>query len=345
VNQVVLRTLAITLTLSGCWNASEGRDKTAPPADTGPGPIAATNEGETDVVNPRMLRRFKPVHAATTTGRDPKVELGKKLFLDPRLSHDGRVSCDSCHDLRRYGVDGTALSIGIGHQTGTRNAPTVYNAFANFTQFWDGRAATLEEQAKGPILNPAEMGSHEEEVAAVLAQAPDYDAPFKKAFPGTENVKDLDHVAIAIAAFERTLVTPSRWDAFLLGDSRALSREEQQGLKVFINSGCMVCHTGVNLGGASFERLGVVEPWPNTSDRGRMNVTGSPSDSMLFKVPTLRNVSRTAPYFHDGSAATLAEAVQRMGRHQLGLDLNEAETGAIVAWLDTLTGDLPAMEP
>jgi cytochrome c peroxidase len=223
-----------------------------------------------------------------------------------------------------------------------RNAPTVYNAAGSFVQFWDGRAPNVEEQAKGPLLNPTEMAFGDpEEVLRKLRSIAGYAPLFEKAFPNESGPMTFDNVGRAIGAFERGLVTTGRWDRYLAGEREALTRPEREGLRVFLNVGCMVCHTGQLLGGSMFEKVGVVEPWPNQSDRGRAAVTHATSDVMVFKVPTLRNVAETAPYFHDGSVARLEEAVRMMGRHQLGLELNDAEINAICTWLRSLTGEIP----
>jgi cytochrome c peroxidase len=257
-------------------------------------------------------------------------------------SQEATQSCNSCHDLEAYGVDGARTSTGNGGARGTRNAPTVYNAAGFVAQFWDGRAATVEEQAKGPILNSSEMAMRSPaEVMTRVSGIPGYEADFKQAFSGDPDPMTFDNLANAIGAFERKLVTPGRWDRFLDGDTAQLSPEEKAGLKTFLNVGCMVCHTGPFLGGSMFAKVGLVEPWPNQVDMGRFEVTKDARDKMYFKVPTLRNIEKTAPYFHDGSGATLEDAVKMMGQHQLGIELSPEETGSIVTWLRCLTGELP----
>lgn len=298
-------------------------------------------------VNPRLLRRFQPLPASLDDDKNTrtadKVDLGRMLFFDTRLSKDGDLSCDSCHSLADYGVDHQRFSLGHARQRGGRNAPTVYNAGGHFAQFWDGRARNVEEQAQGPILNPVEMAMPDAaHVVSALKAVPGYVSAFHAAFPADSDPVTFDNVGRAIGAFERGLVTPSRWDDYLRGNSAALTTSEKEGLKTFLNVGCMVCHTGAFLGGSMFERVGVVEPWPNQTDRGRQQVTKVAGDAMMFKVPTLRNVEHTAPYFHDGSAATLEDAVRMMGRHQLGLEMSDTEVGAIVTWLKSLTGSPPA---
>jgi cytochrome c peroxidase len=305
---------------------------------------ATRSEGE---VNPRLLRRFKPVRATLASADAPQsdalLDLGRMLFFDKRLSKDKDLSCNSCHALDHYGVDGEATSVGAKGERGRRNSPTVYNAAGHFTAFWDGRAASVEEQAKGPILNPAEMGMPDSAaVITTLQGIPGYLAAFRAAFPGEAAPVTYDNVGRAIGAFERNLVTPSRWDRYLAGDKPALTAPEVAGLKLFTDLGCMTCHTGEFVGGSMFQKVGVVSPWPNQGDQGRFEVTKDSSDRMMFKVPSLRNVAKTAPYFHDGSAKTLEEAVTMMARYQIGEELDAKDVASIVAWLGSLTGDIPA---
>lgn len=298
-------------------------------------------------INPRLLRRFQPLRSQIETPTNPitraKTDLGRMLFFEPRLSKAQTTSCNTCHVLANYGADGLSTSVGHRGQHGTRNSPTVYNAAGFFAQFWDGRAETVEEQATGPILNPVEMALvSPEQGVKVLSSMPEYREAFKQAFPGEAEPLTFDNAARAIAAFERRLTTPSRWDDYLRGNQNALTVPELEGLKVFTNIGCMVCHTGEFVGGAMYQKVGIVEPWPDQHDQGRFSVTNQDTDRMMFKVPTLRNIAKTAPYFHDGSVPTLDAAVRRMGRYQLGLTLSDQEAAAIVTWLGALTGELPA---
>ncbi len=281
-----------------------------------------------------------PIEPARIT-RPALVELGKKLYFDPRLSKSGFISCNSCHNLSMGGSDNLATSIGHNWQKGPINAPTVLNSAMNVAQFWDGRAATLKAQAGGPIANPGEMAFTHELAVEVLSTIPGYVAEFQQAF-GTPAI-DIDRVTGAIAAFEETLVTPNaRFDKWLRGDKRALSLEEERGYDLFKASGCTACHNGPAAGGAAFRKMGVVEPYRTSSPaEGRVAVTGKDADRFNFKVPTLRNVELTYPYFHDGAADTLAESVEVMGRIQLGRRYTPAETASIVAFLKTLTGDQP----
>jgi len=270
------------------------------------------------------------------------VELGRMLYFDTRLSKNHDLSCNSCHDLRNWGQDGKPVSSGHRGQLGARNSPTVYNAAGRHAQFWDGRAADVEEQALGPILNPVEMAQpNEERVIATLKSIPEYVERFKKAFPGEEDPVTFKNVGIAIGAFERGLTTPSRWDEFLAGKEDALTEEEKKGFLKFVEVGCTTCHMGTYVGGTMFQKLGLVHPWPSDKDLGRFAVTNNEADKFVFSVPSLRNVEKTAPYFHDGSVATLEEAVRLMAYHQLGKELKKEEIDSIVAFLKTLTGKIP----
>lgn len=272
------------------------------------------------------------------------VELGKKLYFDTRLSKSGFISCNSCHNLSAGGTDNLKTSIGDHWQQGPINAPTVLNSSMNLAQFWDGRAKDLQAQAGGPIANPGEMASNHALAIEVLQSIPAYVAEFKKVF-GTEKVT-IEEVTKAIAAFEETLVTPnSRFDKWLLGNKKALSADEVAGYKLFKDSGCTGCHNGPAVGGNSFQKMGVVAEYKASSPaEGRVGVTKDEADRMKFKVPTLRNVEMTYPYFHDGAANTLKEAVDTMGRIQLGKNFTADENAKIVAFLKTLTGDQPSFK-
>ena len=283
---------------------------------------------------------IQPISPAKITN-PALVELGKKLYFDPRLSKSGFISCNSCHNLSMGGTDNIPTSIGDKWQQGPINAPTVLNSSLNLAQFWDGRAADLKEQAGGPIANPGEMAFSHTLAVDVLQSIPGYVAEFKKAF-GSDKV-DIEKVTKAIAAFEETLVTPnSRFDKWLKGDKKALSKNELEGYNLFKDSGCVACHNGPAVGGNSFQKMGLVEPYKAASPaEGRSAVTGKDADRFNFKVPTLRNVEMTYPYFHDGAANTLKEAVDIMGRLQLGKKFTDDENAKIVAFLKTLTGDQP----
>ena len=263
-----------------------------------------------------------------------QVELGKKLFFDPRLSLSGFISCNSCHNLSMGGADNLPTSIGHKWQQGPINAPTVLNSSMNVAQFWDGRAADLKEQAGGPIANPGEMAFSHTLAIDVLSSIPQYANEFKLVF-GADEIT-IDHVTEAIAEFEKTLVTPnSRFDQWLLGDPDAITADELKGYELFKQSGCVACHNGPAAGGSSFQKMGLVEPYSTDNPaEGLSAVTGNDADRFKFKVPTLRNVDMTYPYFHDGGAQTLGEAVDIMGRLQLGRKFTAEENNLLVAFLN-----------
>lgn len=298
-------------------------------------------------IDPVKLKAFAPlpeVFPAKDSGiTEEQINLGRMLYYEPRLSKSQKISCNSCHDLARYGVDNEPTSEGHKGQRGDRNSPSVYNAAGHFVQFWDGRAPNVEEQAKGPVLNPVEMAMPgEKQVIAVLKSMPEYVEAFKRAFPADKDPVTYDNLAKAIGAFERKLVTPSRWDKFLKGDENALTDEEKAGFNAFYAAGCQTCHSGALLGGNLFQKMGAVKPYPDASDLGRAKVTKNESDKLFFKVPSLRNVEKTGPYFHSGKVATLDQAVAHMAEYQLGKQLTEAETKSILAFLKSLTGEIPA---
>jgi cytochrome c peroxidase len=298
-------------------------------------------------IDPVKLQAFAPLPEAMPSGTgdltEEKIMLGRMLYYEPRLSKSQGISCNSCHMLDKFGVDGESVSDGHKGQKGSRNSPSVYNAAGHIAQFWDGRAADVEEQAKGPVMNPVEMAMPaEKQVIAVLKSMPEYVQAFKKAFPENKDPVTFDNMANAIGAFERKLVTPARWDKFLRGDQASLTPAEKAGFNTFIAAGCQTCHAGAYLGGNLYQKLGVTKPYPDQSDQGRFLVTKSEGDKMLFKVPSLRNVEMTGPYFHSGKVPTLEETVAQMGEYQLGRRLNDAETKSIVTWMKTLTGDIPA---
>jgi len=270
-----------------------------------------------------------------------EVELGKKLFFEPRLSKSAFISCNSCHNLATGGADNLKSSIGHGWQLGPINSPTVYNSSYNLAQFWDGRAKDLFEQAGGPIANPGEMAFTHKLAVKTLNSIPEYQKEFKTVY-GVKTIK-IKNVQKAIAAFEETLVTPnSRFDKWLNGNDKALTANELTGYENFKKFGCIGCHNGPAVGGTSYQKFGLVHPYTkDTKTMGRFAVTKNPADKYLFKVPTLRNIELTAPYFHDGDTWDLDEAVRLMAWHQLGLKPNEKEVKSIVAFLKTLTGELP----
>jgi cytochrome c peroxidase len=298
-------------------------------------------------VNTEALSLFEPLPAVMNSSDNPmtdvKVKLGRILYYDPRLSANQEISCNSCHPLDAYGADSKRVSTGFQNQKGNRNAPTVYNAAGHFVQFWDGRAPTVEEQAKGPITNPVEMAMHSgSEAVQVIKSMPEYVALFQTAFPNDSDPVTYNNMALAIGAFERGLVTPSRWDAFIRGDSSALTNAEKSGFNTFAATGCQWCHYGLYVGGAVYQKLGVVKPWPSQTDQGRYQVTKDEDDKMVFKVPSLRNIKKTGPYFHDGSVATLDNAIRNMAVHQRGVTLTDARVKSIETWMASMTGEVPS---
>ena len=292
---------------------------------------------------------IQPITAAKVT-KPAMVELGKKLFFDPRLSKSGFISCNSCHNLSMGGSDNLKTSIGDHWHQGPINAPTVLNSSLSLAQFWDGRAADLKAQAGGPIANPGEMGFSHALAVGVLESIPAYKDEFNKVF-GSDKI-DIDKVTLAIAEFEKTLVTPnSRFDKWLKGNKKAITADELAGYKLFKESGCVACHNGPAVGGNSYQKMGVVEPYVTSNPAtGRVGVTGVDADRFKFKVPSLRNIELSYPYFHDGAANTLTDAVNTMGRIQLGKQFSAEDNAKIVSFLKTLTGDrvsilLPILPP
>lgn len=336
--------LAASFALAACGGGDDARTApAAPEAEVKEAPEAAPVAEEK--AEPKHAAFFAPLPAEAVSDANPiteaKVALGRQLYYDTRLSKNHDLSCNSCHQLDKFGQDGEPTSPGHKGQRGGRNSPTVFNAALHLSQFWDGRAADVEEQAKGPILNPIEMGMPgEDHVLTVVNSIPQYVDAFKEAFPGDEPAVTYDNLAKAIGAFERKLLTPSPFDAYLQGDADALTAEQLRGLDTFVEVGCTACHAGVTVGGGMYQKLGLVEAWPNQDDKGRSDVTGNEAEAMFFKVPSLRNVTKTGPYFHDGSVAELTEAVRMMGKHQLGKELSDEQVGDIVAFLGALEGTI-----
>lgn len=275
-----------------------------------------------------------------------KLALGRMLYFDPRLSASHAISCASCHSIGLGGADNESTSIGHRWQHGGRNAPTVFNAAYNMAQFWDGRAKDLFEQAGGPMVNPVEMASPQDHIVEQLKSLPAYNDYFAKAFPGGGDPVTLENVQKAIAVFEATLTTPNApFDKYLRGDNNALNGQQKAGLQLFMDKGCSTCHNGVNMGGGMYAKFGV-QSSPGAKllppgDLGRFAVTKDEADRYSYKVPTLRNIALTAPYFHTGGVWDLNEAITIMGKAQLGADLTPDETAKIAAFLGALTGDTP----
>ena len=298
----------------------------------------------------RALEMFEPLPSTVPMLNDnpvtpEKTDLGKALFFDPRMSASGVFSCHSCHNLSTGGDDNMSTSIGHGWQRGPRNSPTVLNAVFNEAQFWDGRAADLAEQAKGPVQAGVEMANTPENVIETLNSMPQYVDWFEASFPGETDPVTFDNFARAIEAFQATLITPSPFDAWLNGNDNALNAQEKAGLEAFMDQGCASCHSGVNLGGNGYYPFGLVEK-PGAEilppdDRGRYQVTETATDEYVFRASPLRNIELTAPYFHSGEVWSLEQAVAVMGLSQLGADLDEEDVQDITAFLKSLTGDQP----
>jgi cytochrome c peroxidase len=336
---------ASAVLLLGAGMLVAGCSKRPPAPGATATPVAAVPEGQTDEipVSVRILFRPLPQKMPGSDQDTPeRIALGRRLFFERGISLTNAQSCNDCHrlDAGRGGVDNRATSPGTMGISGTRNAPTVLNAGFQRMQFWDGRAADLVEQVKGPLLNPLEMAMRTEaDVVNRLRADPNYPPAFARAFPGPAEPLTFDHVAAALAAFERTLITPSRFDRYLGGQTEALTDTEQRGLELFQHVGCVECHDSILVGGRRMRKLGVYHPYSNPSDQGRFEVTHEPQDRFVFKVPLLRNVTRTAPYFHDGRVYTLAEAIRLMAWMQLDVRLDFSEIDEIVAFLYALEAE------
>jgi len=314
-------------------DADQSAEKVVETAPTGP---------DRAVLRERARKAFGELPDLAASESNPvtpeKIVLGRMLYFDTRLSKNHDISCNSCHDLAAFGVDGEPTSPGHKGQRGNRNSPTVYNAALHIAEFWDGRAPDVEAQAKGPVLNPVEMAMPSEEaVVAVLTSIPGYAPLFAAAFPDDAEPITYDNMARAIGAFERRLITADRLDAFVSGQDAALSDEQLAGLQEFLDVGCVTCHSGPTIGGGIYRKLGLVKPYP-VDDPGRFTVTGNEADRFVFKVPSLRNVAMTWPYFHNGSIAALQEVIGVMARHQLGIELSHEQIERIETFLGALTG-------
>jgi cytochrome c peroxidase len=298
-----------------------------------------------DTLTPEvMMSYFKPLPSEMEAGdyqvTNELTHLGRMLFYDPRLSINQQMSCNTCHLLNDYGVDGLTTSLGHDGKPVSRNAPTVYNAAFHIAQFWDGRSVGVEDQAGGPMLAAAEMGMPDAAyVESVVKSIPGYEQYFVAAF-GNEEPVNFENIKTAIGAFERRLVTPARIDRYMLGDVSALTEEELIGAQTFVSVGCIGCHNGMGFGGLMYGKLGQAVPY-EVEDTGRAAVTGNDADQNVFKVPSLRNITETGPYLHDGSIATIEEMVALMGKYQLARDLTAEEIDSIVTFLGALKGDIP----
>jgi len=265
-----------------------------------------------------------------------RIALGKKLYFEKKLSANGTLSCNSCHNLENYGVDNEPTSPGFNGTRGGRNSPTVYNSAIHLAQFWDGRAKDVEEQALGPLLNPIEHGLKNKQQTMNILKTAGYVPLFKNAFKGYKYPFTFKNIGRAIGAYEKTLMTPSRFDEFLSGDFSALTSLEKRGLSKFIEVGCVNCHNGMGIGGETYQKLGLEVPYP-TKDKGRYEVTKDEDDLHVFKVPSLRNVTKTHPYFHDGHIKNLTSAIKIMGKHQLNVKLSNRDVSDIKTFLHSLT--------
>ena len=312
--------------------------------------MSFASNGDEDLLK-RAKQTFSPLPQAMTSEKNritpEKVELGKILFYETRISVDGTVSCARCHPFGLYAADGLKKSIGNNCKLNPRNAPTILNAAGQISAHWIGNRADVEDQARQSVIGPPSFGMPSyEAVEKRLREIKGYGELFKKAFPGETDSITVDNLARAIGAFERTLVTPSRFDSFLRGDMAALNEKEKRGLRTYMEAGCIMCHFGPYLGGQTYQKSGIFEPyWKYTKsepiDEGRYVVTKNEADKYVFKVPVHRNVAKTAPYFHDGSIDKLEDAVWIMGRIQLGKDLNKSQVEEIVTFLKSLTGKIP----
>lgn len=295
---------------------------------------------------------FQPLPQQAVSPDNPitpeKVALGRQLYYDTRLSMNNTESCNTCHNLATAGVDNKPTSPGDNGKNGNRNSPTTLNAALHFVQFWDGRMNTVEEQAGGPVMNPAEMNMpSEKEVIERLGKIKLYNKAFTSAFPGEKNPVTFENMRKAIAAFERTLITPGKFDKFLEGDKTALDTAELRGLKAFMDNGCTACHMGALLGGSMFQKyplFGVHKDYTGSTvdDPGRMQATKNEADKYMYKVPSLRNIAETWPYFHDGSVVELDKSIQIMGKAQLNKELTAEQVADISAFLKALSGEMPA---
>lgn len=329
-NVIALVTIAVVI--SSGYLVSTLHTDTLPRTETSDIYVSTIEEFDSELIQPIPYEARLSVDA---------IDLGERLFNDPRLSHDNTIACSSCHDLNKGGTDRAAHSIGINGAKGSVNAPTVFNSSFNMAQFWDGRAQTLEEQAAGPIHNPLEMNSNWSEVLEKLQSDDEYLVAFGQLYP--DGITPTNIVG-AIATFERALITPnSRFDLYLRGVQDSLTTDELEGYRRFKEYGCVSCHQGINIGGNMFQRFGVMGGYFEgrklvESDLGRFNVTGLEEDRYVFKVPSLRNVAVTYPYLHDGSAETLKSVILTMGRYQLGRQLSDEDVRLISLFLHTLTG-------
>jgi len=353
VSVVALSALSALCALSGCDRRSDSGPGPAPgPAPSAAGSAAPAEPTAVDRATPS--RPFDPGQLAVFAAlpltierpdnllTPEKVALGKMLWFDPRLSRGQDVSCNSCHDVTKAGADDAPISTGTKKQKGTRNAPTVFNAAAEAAQGWDARATLFEELVAPHAAEASVMGVDEKRLVDTVASIPAYAGAFKKTFPDAKGLVTADTISMALGAYARKLLTPGRWDKFLGGDQSALTADEKVGLGAFLNANCTTCHAGRYVGAAQNQKLGVAKAWPNASDVGRFGVTKQEVDRFVFKVPSLRNVTKTGPWLHDGSFTSLEDLTKLMSRHQVGKELTDEQAKSIVTFLGALSGDPPA---
>lgn len=346
-----LAPLALLALLAPACEKKSAPLPSAEPAPSGAGAPSAEAAPKGRPFDPAQLAAFAPLPATIErpdnllTGE--KIALGQRLWFDERLSRGQDVSCNSCHDVTRSGADHARVSTGTKKQEGRRNTPTIFDAAGGNGQGWDARWSLVEEAVVPHAAEASVMDTGEKRLVDTIASIPGYPALFTKAFPEEKPGVTAEKVSKAIGAYTRRLLTPSRWDSFLGGDERALTDDEKAGLDAFIDAGCTTCHAGKYVGAAQNQKLGVAKPWPASDggagapDEGRFEVTKETVDKGVFKVPTLRNVTKTAPYLHDGSVASLEEVTRMMARHQVGRELTDAQTRSIVTFLGALSGDPP----
>lgn len=312
----------------------------------GPAAVSGSSTSAEQALVARAVQSFAPLPLPTS--QDPKqVVLGRRLFFDTRVSNDGKVGCVSCHQVDKFATDGLKTAVGTDGRANPRNSPTVFNAFLQSSEHWRGERESVEDQAKKALLGPPSFGLASDDAAAQKIASLGYEAAFADAFPGSQPAVTTDHWAAAIGAFERTLLTKAPFDAYLGGDTAAITSEAKVGLAAFLDAGCADCHNGALLGGHSFKKFGKFVDYTTLTgsdhhDTGRFDITKDEADRDVFKVAALRNVQHTGPYFHDGSVADLPDAVKVMAKAQLNVELAPEVIASIVAFLNSLSGVVPS---
>lgn len=351
VGEAIVVVSGLLLAVASCDKPKETPVPPAPPvtASAVTASASATTASTGKALDPSALLVFAAlptkIERPDNTLTEDKVALGRQLYFDARLSKGQDVSCNSCHDVTKAGADEVALSTGTKKKQGTRNAPSLFNAAGGFAQGWDGRATLVEELVVPHAAEASVMGIDEKKLVAMVSSIPAYATAFQKVFIEEKTAITGETISKAIAAYTRMLLTPARWDAFLGGKADALTDAEKAGVAVFLDSNCATCHAGKYVGAAQNQKLGVAKPWPapdgGAVDHGRIAVTKQDVDNDVFKVPSLRNVVRTAPYLHDGSIATLEEVTKLMARHQVGKELTDEQVKSLVSFMGALTGEPP----